>query len=57
MTTHAVYNRLAVAVLVISAAVLGSTIQREMSPSRCRCTSEPHHVAHHASGSRHTHTN
>lgn len=60
MTSHPLINRLAVAVLVISAATLGATIQRDMSPARCRCASEPHHVAHHASGSHHAnhpHTN
>lgn len=60
MTNHPLINRLAVAVLMISAAVLGATAQRDMSPSRCRCAYEPHHVAHHASGSNHAnhpHTN
>lgn len=57
MTNHPLINRLAVAVLVISAAVLGATIQRDMPSSQTRCASEPHHVAHHASGSHHTHTN
>lgn len=55
-----IITRLAVVTLCLSSAVLGATAQRDMSPSRCRCTAEPHHVAHHASGSHHanhTHTN
>jgi len=57
MTNHPLINRLAVAVLLISAAVLGATIQRDMSSSQTRCTCGPHHVAHHADGSNHTLTN
>lgn len=59
MTHHPLMNRLAVAVLVISAAVLGATIQRDMSSSQTRCTpstaDSPHQpLAHHAGGSTHT---
>ena len=58
MTSHPLINRLAVAVLLISAAVLGATIQRDMSSSQTRCTpvtadSTPQPVAHHASETNH----
>lgn len=54
MTSHPLINRLAVAVLVISAAVLGATAQRDMSSSQTRCVpvtadSTPQPLAHHAS--------
>lgn len=59
MTSHPLINRLAVAVLVISAAVLGATIQRDMPSSQTRCTpgtadSTHQPVAHHTGKTNHT---
>lgn len=52
MTHHPLINRLAVAVLLISAAVLGATVQRDMSSSQTRCA--PQALAHHAGTPTHT---
>jgi hypothetical protein len=59
MTNHPLINRLAVAVLLISAAVLGATAQRDMSSSQTRCacgrSQSPHQsIAHHAGTTNHT---
>lgn len=65
MTSHPLINRLAIAVLLISAAALGATIQRDMSSSQTRCApgtanSTPQSLAHHAGETNHpnhAHTN
>jgi hypothetical protein len=59
VTNHPLMNRLAVAVLLISAAVLGATAQRDMSSSQTRCacgrSQSPHQsIAHHAGTPTHT---
>lgn len=59
MTSHPLINRLAVAVLLICAAVLGASTQRDMSSSQTRCTcgrsQSPHQlIAHHTGITNHT---
>lgn len=51
MTSHPLINHLAVAVLLISAATLGATVQRDISPSQTHCAprpiaSTPNHTNH-----------
>lgn len=60
MTNHPLMNRLAVAVLLISAAVLGATASRDITLQQCRYAPErsqstPQPLAHHAGGANHTH--